>query len=429
MTTRAAAHRAGLRRTARQGIARDPAHHRQITPPARMVRFNAKPRTVTQVTTIDRIDTLILDIPTIRGHVLSMATMRTQTAVLVRIRFSDGSEGLGEGTTIGGLSYGPESPESIRSAIDTYLAPALIGRAADDVNGGVQLMDHVARGNRIAKTALEIALWDGLGKRLGVSVAQLFGGAVHTRLPVAWTLASGNSDTDIAEAEQMIATGRHRIFKLKIGKRAVADDVAHVARIKSALGDAASIRVDVNQTWTLTDARRGLPALQDAGCELVEQPVAARSLNAMAELTRSHAIAVMADEALNGPEDSLAVAAKGAADVFAVKIAQSGGLKRAAEVVAIGQAAGLGLYGGTMLETGLSTAAALQLFATVERLDWGTELFGPLLLTADILAQPIIYRDFHVEVPTGPGIGVALDPDKIEFYRRDRAPRIAVAGE
>jgi muconate cycloisomerase len=68
------------------------------------------------------------------------------------------------------------------------------------------------------------------------------------------------------------------------------------------------------------------------------------------------------------------------------------------------------------------------LFATVERLDWGTELFGPLLLTADILAQPIIYRDFHVEVPQGPGIGAALDPDKIEFYRRDRTTRVAAAG-
>jgi muconate cycloisomerase len=428
MTARAAGRPGRLRRMSPEGIAQDPAHHRQIAPLASMVRLNAMPGKVTQVTTIDRIETLILDIPTIRGHVLSMATMRTQTAVLVRIRFSDGSEGLGEGTTIGGLSYGPESPESIRSAIDTYLAPALTGRSGDDVNGAIQVMDHIARGNRIAKTAVEIALWDGLGKRLGVSVAQLFGGAVHARLPVAWTLASGNSDTDIAEAEAMIAKGRHCIFKLKIGKREVAEDVAHVARIKSALGDAASIRVDVNQAWTLTEARRGLAALQDAGCELVEQPVGARYLTAMADLTRSHEIAVMADEALNGPEDALTVASRGAADVFAVKIAQSGGLKRAAEVVAIGQAAGLGLYGGTMLETGLSTAAALQLFATVEQLDWGTELFGPLLLTADILAEPMVYRDFHVEVPTGPGIGATLDPDKIDFYRRDRSRSVAVAG-
>ncbi|WP_417476121.1 muconate/chloromuconate family cycloisomerase [Leisingera sp.] len=371
------------------------------------------------VTKIDQIETMILDIPTIRGHVLSMATMRVQTAVLVKIKFSDGSESIGEGTTIGGLSYGVESPEGICSAIDTYIAPALLGCNADNVNAAIQKVDKLVKGNRIAKTAVEIALWDGLGKRLGVPVSQLFGGAVHDRLPVAWTLASGNSETDIAEAQEMIETRRHNIFKLKIGKRSVREDVAHVARIKKAVGDAASIRVDVNTAWSLQDARWGLKGLQDAGCELVEQPVQARYRRAMAELTCGYEIAVMADEALNGPEDALAVADANAADVFAVKVAQSGGLKRASEVIAIAQAAGRGLYGGTMLETGLGTAAALQLFSTVETLHWGTEFFGPLLLTGEILAEPITYHDFCVEIPRGPGIGVTLDPEKIAYFRRD----------
>ncbi|MFW8636003.1 muconate cycloisomerase family protein [Cribrihabitans pelagius] len=384
---------------------------------------------VNTLTKIDKIETTILEIPTIRGHVLSMATMRTQTAVLVSIRFSDGSEGVGEGTTIGGLSYGAESPESIQSAIETYIAPALLGRSGDDVNGAIQLADELVQGNRIAKTAVEIALWDGLGKRLGVPVSQLFGGAVHDRLPVAWTLASGNSETDIAEAQEMIESRRHNIFKLKIGKRPVREDVAHVARIKAAVGDAASIRVDVNQAWSLQEARWGLKGLQEAGCELVEQPVRARCRKAMAGLAQGYEIAVMADEMLNGPEDALAAVSDAAADVFAVKIAQSGGLKRASEVIAIGQAAGLGLYGGTMLETGLSTAAALQLFSTVETLHWGTELFGPLLLTEDILAEPVVYRDFCAEIPRGNGIGAVLDPGKIEFYRRDRTrTTAAVAG-
>ncbi|WP_353346464.1 muconate/chloromuconate family cycloisomerase [Litorivita sp. NS0012-18] len=382
------------------------------------------------MTKIDQIETLILEVPTIRGHVLSMATMRTQTAVLVRVRFSDGSEGIGEGTTIGGLSYGPESPEGIQLAIETYIAPALIGRNGDDVNGANQLIDKLVKGNRIAKTAVEIALWDGLGKRLGVPVSQLFGGGVHDHLPVAWTLASGNTDTDIAEAQEMIEKRRHNIFKLKIGKRSVREDVAHVAKIIEAIGGAGTVRVDINTAWSLHDARWGLKGLQEAGCELAEQPVPARDRRAMAELVKGYEIAVMADEALNGPEDALDVASARAADVFAVKIGQSGGLKRASEVIAIGQAAGLGLYGGTMLETGLSTAAALQLFSTVGEMAWGTELFGPLLLTEDILATPIVYRDFCVEVPQGAGLGVALDPDKIEFFRRDRERTMkAVAGK
>jgi len=414
-----------------QGITQDPTHHRQVAAGAGNLHSDETfADVVNAVTKIDQIETMILDIPTIRGHVLSMATMRVQTAVLVRIRFADGSEGIGEGTTIGGLSYGAESPEGIRSAIDTYIAPVLLGRDGEDVNGAIHLMDRLVKGNRIAKTAVEIALWDGLGKRLGVPVSQIFGGAVHARLPVAWTLASGNSETDIAEALEMIESRRHNIFKLKIGKRPVGEDVAHVARIKQAVGDGASVRVDVNTAWSLQDARWGLKGLQDAGCELVEQPVPARYRRAMAELTRGYEIAVMADEALNGPEDALAVARANASDVFAVKVAQSGGLKRASEVIAIGQAAGLGLYGGTMLETGLGTAAALQLFATIETLHWGCEFFGPLLLTEDILAEPITYRDFCVEIPGGTGIGAALDPDKIAFFRRDGGrSTTAVAGE
>ena len=414
-----------------QGITQDPTHHRQVAAGAGNLHSDETfADVVNAVTKIDQIETMILDIPTIRGHVLSMATMRVQTAVLVRIRFADGSEGIGEGTTIGGLSYGAESPEGIRSAIDTYIAPVLLGRDGEDVNGAIHLMDRLVKSNRIAKTAVEIALWDGLGKRLGVPVSQIFGGAVHARLPVAWTLASGNSETDIAEALEMIETRRHNIFKLKIGKRPVGEDVAHVARIKQAVGDGASVRVDVNTAWSLQDARWGLKGLQDAGCELVEQPVPARYRRAMAELTRGYEIAVMADEALNGPEDALAVARANASDVFAVKVAQSGGLKRASEVIAIGQAAGLGLYGGTMLETGLGTAAALQLFATIETLHWGCEFFGPLLLTEDILAEPITYRDFCVEIPGGTGIGAALDPDKIAFFRRDGGrSTTAVAGE
>lgn len=95
-------------------------------------------------------------------------------------------------------------------------------------------------------------------------------------------------------------------------------------------------------------------------------------------------------------------------------------MRAAAEVCAIGRDAGIGLYGGTMLEGGVGTAAALQLFATMPGFTWGTELFGPLLLTEDIITRPIGYRDFSVVLPEGPGLGVEIDPDKLEHYRRDR---------
>ncbi|WP_267433544.1 muconate/chloromuconate family cycloisomerase [Sphingomonas sp. GM_Shp_1] len=371
--------------------------------------------------TIAEVDTYIVDIPTIRPHVLAMATMHHQSIVLVRLRDSDGIEGIGEGTTIGGLSYGEESPEGIKLAIDTYIAPVLKTCDAAQVGAAMTRIAKSVFGNHIAKCAVETALLDMMGKRLGVPVSALIGGgAVRDRLPVAWTLASGDTVRDIEEAERVLAERRHDIFKLKIGKRDVRADVAHVAAIKRAVGDRGSVRVDVNQNWNEAQADLGMRLLEDAGVDLVEQPVARHDHAAMARLSAKHVVPLMADEALHGPNDAFAIAACGGARVFAVKIAQSGGLIPAHAVATIAQAGGVGLYGGTMLEGGVGTAASAHLCATLPSLAWGTELFGPLLLTEDILAEPLHYADFHLNVPTGPGLGIALDEDRVAFYRRDR---------
>ncbi|WP_150293751.1 muconate/chloromuconate family cycloisomerase [Sphingobium estronivorans] len=371
--------------------------------------------------TIDAIETFILDVPTIRPHVLSVATMQSQAMVIVRLICSDGIEGIGEGTTIGGLSYGAESPESIQLTIDRYAAPILKG---SDPTRPALIMAALRKqiaANHFAKNAIETALLDAQGKRLGVPVSELLGGRLRDRLPVLWTLASGDTGRDIEEAEAMLASRRHNAFKLKIGKRPLEDDVAHVAAIKRALGDRASVRVDVNQAWGEATAKRGLALLADAGVDLVEQPIKASQLAGMARLTAMGKLAVMADEALYGPDTAFAYASASAADVFAVKIAQAGGLGPAKALAGIAEAAGVALYGGTMLEGGVGTVASAQLFATFNDLAFGTELFGPLLLTEEVLAQPLDYSDYSLAVPTGPGLGIALNPDAVAALRRDRA--------
>ena len=219
--------------------------------------------------TINSIETLLVDLPTIRPHQLSMTTMKGQSLMIVRITCSDGTVGIGEGTTIGGLAYGAESPESMKLNVDTYFTPLLVGQDADQVPFLMQRLNQSIRDNRFAKSAIETALYDALGKRLNLSVSQLLGGSLRKSLPVAWTLASGDTAKDIDEAEQMLEARRHRIFKLKIGTREVAQDVAHVAAIKKALGDRGTVRVDVNMAWSELEATYGVAALADAGCELV----------------------------------------------------------------------------------------------------------------------------------------------------------------
>jgi muconate cycloisomerase len=369
------------------------------------------------VPVVERVETLLLDLPTIRPHRLSVATMNGQTLMLVRVHCSDGIVGIGEGTTIGGLAYGGESPEGMKLAIDTYLTPVMIGQPA---SGVPKLMDRIAsvvKENRFAKCAVETALLDARGKRAGLALSELLGGRRRDRLPVAWTLASGDTARDIAEAEKMLGLRRHNIFKLKIGAKPVKDDIAHVAAIKRALGDDVSVRVDVNMAWSETQAAYGMAALAGAGCELVEQPVA--SAAALGRLVRRFPIALMADESLRGPESAFEIASAHGADVFAVKVEQSGGLFAAQRVAAIADAAGIELYGGTMLEGAIGTVAAAHVFSTFSSLGWGTELFGPLLLTEEILAAPLDYSDFQLTVPDGPGLGIALDEDRVRFFRRD----------
>lgn len=366
-------------------------------------------------------DTFIVDVPILRPHVLAMATMHAQSMVIVRLIDADGVEGIGEGTTIGGLSYGDESPESIKSAIDTYILPILESCDLAQVGATMGMVARCVRGNHFAKCAVETALLDMAGKRLGIPVSELIGGGrVRDSLPIAWTLASGDTARDIAEGEAMLERRRHRIFKLKIGKREVRDDVAHVGAICKALGDRASVRVDVNQNWSEAQAKIGMAMLHDVGCDLVEQPTAGDDIAAMARLSNGQAVALMADEALNGPRSAMRLASASAAGVFAIKIAQSGGLFAAAQVAAIGTAAGIGLYGGTMLEGAVGTIASAHVFATLPDLAWGTELFGPLLQVEDILSEPLGYADFSLAVPTGPGLGIAFDEDKLAHFRRDR---------
>ncbi|AME25575.1 MULTISPECIES: muconate/chloromuconate family cycloisomerase [Burkholderiaceae] len=366
------------------------------------------------------VEAILVDLPTIRAHQLAMATMQQQTLVIVRLRSSDDIEGLGEATTIGGLAYGEESPEGIKLTIDTYLAPALIGMDATNVNGAMLKLNKIARGNRFAKCALETALLDAQGKRLGVPVSTLLGGAVRKTLPVLWTLASGDTQRDIEEAEMLLAERRHNTFKLKIGRRGVREDVAHVSKIKAALGGRAKVTVDVNQAWSEVDAASGIEALEAAGVDLIEQPTPREQRGALARLASRFIVPIMADEAVTGPEDALELVRGACADVFALKIAKSGGIYAMMRTAAIADAAGVSLYGGTMLEGSVGSVASAHGFSALPQLDWGTELFGPLLLKDDIVTARPQYRDFDLHLPEGPGLGLHIDEEKLAFYRRDK---------
>lgn len=364
------------------------------------------------------LSTTRLDIPLRQPIHMSFGTVRLQNIVLVRLRDSDGAEGVGEASILGGPHWGEESAEGVQATIECYIAPALIGTPLDGLEALAALLSRLVRGNAAARGAVEMAALDLLGHRLGVPAVQLLGGPCRTVLPVAWTLSTGSTSGDIEEGERALAERGHRRFKLKFGRQTAAADVARAAAILEAFRGRATVIADVNQAWDAVIAARHLPGLQDAGLEAIEQPLPAGDLAGIARLRAGLGMEVIADEAVAGPEAAFRIAAGGGASAFALKPNRDGGPTATRRVAAIAAAAGLGLYGGTMLETSVGTAACAHLYAAVPDLRLGCELFGPMRLSEDLVAEPLLVQDGVLAVPIGPGLGVVLDKDRIAYLAR-----------
>jgi muconate cycloisomerase len=368
--------------------------------------------------TISEIKSTIVDVPTVRKHKLSSLSVTTQSYVIVELRLGNGVIGIGEAATLGGPRWSEESVEGIKATIDTYLAPALIGSAADRFEAARVRMDEAAKRNNAAKGAIDSALFDAVGKTLGVPAVQLLGGVVRESVPVLWTLASGDPVQEIDEAERKIAADLHNTFKVKIGAQAPEADMARMRRLASALEGRASLIVDANQAWDETTALRCLPVLAEIGVTLIEQPLPAWNILGLARLRTLSTVPLMADECVFSPHDMLEVARAGAADVVSLKLVKHGGLLAMREVASVARSAGISLYGGCLLESSIGAAAHLQVFAGLRDLVWGCEHFGPQILTGGLVTEPLRFADFHVYLPSGPGLGVTLDPEQLRRYAR-----------
>ncbi len=368
---------------------------------------------------IHSIETVIVDVPTVRKHKLSNTSVTAQNYVIVTVRLACGVEGIGEAATLGGPRWSEESVEAIRANIDTYLAPALIGQRADRIEVCGMQMDLAAKRNNAAKGAIETALFDAVGKLMGVPVSALLGGAVRDRVPVLWTLASGDPVQEVDEAEGKLAARLHRMFKVKIGAQEPAADMVRMRHLVKALGGRVQFVVDANQAWDETTSLRCLPQLAEMGVVLVEQPLPAWNIQGLGRLrARPGTPPILADECVFTPHDMMEVARHAAADAVSLKIVKHAGLLGLKRVAAVAEAAGIALYGGCLLESSVGAAAHLHAFATLRTLEWGCEHFGPQILVGDLVTEPLRFEDFNVLLPAGPGLGLTLDQDRIRAYSR-----------
>src|SRR3954471_14229810 len=197
--------------------------------------------TLTHDLAVASVRSVIVDVPTIRRHKLSQTSVAAQSYVLVQLRLANGAEGIGEAATLGGPRWSEESVEAMKANIDAYLAPAIVGERADLFEAAGLRLDQAAKRNNAAKAAIETALFDAVGKTLGLPASALLGGAVRDRISVLWTLASGDPGQEVEEAERKLEARLHRTFKVKIGALAPEADMARMRHLARALEGRAAL--------------------------------------------------------------------------------------------------------------------------------------------------------------------------------------------
>ncbi len=333
-----------------------------------------------------------------------------------------------EVTTDGGLTgWGEASPwpvftgtvEGNAAALHVHLRPHLVGADPVQVEKHLMAADRIVVGCPEAKAALETALLDLTGQMTGLSIAELVGGRHRDSVPVSFSVANPDFEADLRDVARIHEDGV-RLFKLKTGFADHAFDRMRLEALRERYGAGVSLRVDYNQGLRATDAIRTLRDLESFDLTFIEQPVKRHERAALAEIARAIDTPVMADESVFDPREALDGVGMRLADVFALKIMKSGGIRRALEVAAIARSGGIDVYGGCMFETGVAHAAGAHLMAALPDLHLGCEFYMSTYYTReDVLAEPFPVRGGRVHVPAGPGLGVAVDPDRLAKYRTD----------
>jgi o-succinylbenzoate synthase len=294
--------------------------------------------------TSNRMTTSYGDAPAVRPHVIVEIT-------------AAGARGLGEASPL--PEFTGETAASVLFALNETYLPALPGRDPTQVEAVMAELEHLLPDNPSAKAAIDMALYDLAGRLLGVPSVTLLGGARRGAIHLARAVGIGSIAEIVAAAERHVAAG-FRTIKMKVGQDARAD-VERVRAVRGAVGPAVRIRVDANQGYDVATAVRVLRNLDAAELEYIEQPVPRWNHAGMAHIRRATGVRVLADEAVHTPQDALNLIRAEAADLLAIKFVKTGGLSRARQIAAIGEAAGLDCIVISPFETQVGAAAGLHM--------------------------------------------------------------------
>ena len=361
---------------------------------------------------VDKIETFAVALPTRRSFGVAGGPVavagRPSIRILVKAS-ADGVHGWGEATPIPAWTY--ETAESIVTTIDRYLAPAVLGRPAFDLDGAATAFDRaIGRGFSIgaplAKCAVDVALHDLLGRAAGVPVGVLWGQRRREEIELAWVI-SGQSAPEVADSVAEGFDAGYRAFKVKVGLHDEAEDAAIVAAVRAA-APSSPLWVDANQAYTVGAALRMARRLSELEVAAFEQPLPANDVVGLRRLRQGSPIPVALDESLRHPSDLATFVKLDAIDIAIAKVQRSGGLTLSRRLCQLAEDSGVALMGSGLTDSDLGLAASVHLFAA-HHVTGPVDLNGRQFIDSPYAGPTVAVRGGTAQVPTGPGLGVEVD--------------------
>ncbi|MGW4336731.1 mandelate racemase/muconate lactonizing enzyme family protein [Rhodococcus koreensis] len=335
--------------------------------------------------------------------------------VLVEVVTEDGITGIAEAPPRP-YTYG-ETQASIVAVIDTVFAPAITGMS---LLAREQVREKLNRtvGNPTAKSAIDMAMWDAWGKTVDRPLHELLGGYTD-HLEVSHML--GFADPAAMADEALRITGEYGItsFKIKVGRRPIDLDIAVCRAIRDAAGDGAELYLDGNRGWTASEAATVLRRLEDLGLSRVEELCPADDVLGRRWLVRQSPIPFVADESAPTPADVTREILAGAATAVSIKTARTG-FSDSLRVAHLAEGLGVEVVIGNQIDGQIGTACSLA-FGASQRTTarHAAELSNYLDMSDDLLTEPLRISDGKMSVRPGPGLGIEIDPAKLDHYRTD----------
>jgi L-Ala-D/L-Glu epimerase len=341
------------------------------------------------------------------------SNLRVREGVIIRLETDSGLTGLGEAAPL--PEFGGGYPADVVGWL-AQLAPEITGQPVSTLETQLTgLLDKGGPGAAATACGLETAAFDILAQAANLPLAQwlaTFGGSpaktAAKTVPVNATIGQPDLLAACEAARQAMLAG-FRCIKLKVGlANSLAGEVARVEAVRQASGPLVTLRLDANGGWKVRQAIEILQALEQFDLELIEQPVAAADLTGLAEVRRQVKIPIAADEPVTGVAAARAIIAAGAADFLVIKPMVVGGLRAGLQIIELAQAAGLGCFVTTTIDSGVGIAAALHLAANLAVPIPYCGLATAALLTGSLVQQVPPVEGGQMIVPTRPGLGVDL---------------------